>query len=356
MKAYSSLKIFHHKDYLDAIEKNEIKAPIYIRLKPTNFCNHHCSYCTYGSGNTDNRTTNRDIISHTDVIPWNKLQEILFDFIDMGVKAITFSGGGEPLTYPHIVDAVNLVNEGNMSCSLISNGQLLCGEIAEAFYGAKWVRISFDSPIEEEYCRIRRVSPRAFNMVCDNLRSFSRNKSTDCTLGVNFVVSKDNFRHVYRAAELLRELGVNNIKFAAVVSNTPNYHEEICEEVIEQIKSAKKDFESDVFQIINNYEGDCHDKQFLEQPFKRCFTCKLVSVVGADQKVYLCHTRAYDEGAVIGDLKSMSFKQLWFSDATRRKLDLLDPVESCRNFCAYQDRNEMINAYFDIDYNHLDFI
>ena len=29
----------------------------------------------------------------------------------MGVKALTFSGGGEPLTYPHILEAVRLVKE-----------------------------------------------------------------------------------------------------------------------------------------------------------------------------------------------------------------------------------------------------
>lgn len=39
---YSSLKIFHHKDALDSLERKEHRAPIYIRLKPTNFCNHHC--------------------------------------------------------------------------------------------------------------------------------------------------------------------------------------------------------------------------------------------------------------------------------------------------------------------------
>jgi wyosine [tRNA(Phe)-imidazoG37] synthetase (radical SAM superfamily) len=32
--------------------------------------------------------------------------EIIDDCIDMGVKAITFSRGGEPLIYPYIVDVL----------------------------------------------------------------------------------------------------------------------------------------------------------------------------------------------------------------------------------------------------------
>lgn len=45
---YSSLKIFHHKDVLDSLERKEHRALIYIRLKSANVCNRHCVYCTYG--------------------------------------------------------------------------------------------------------------------------------------------------------------------------------------------------------------------------------------------------------------------------------------------------------------------
>ena len=76
---YSSLKIFHYKEALDAIERKEPRAPIYIRLKPTNFCNHYCAYCTYGSGDTYEKAENRDSIEHRNMIPWEKLQrKILF--------------------------------------------------------------------------------------------------------------------------------------------------------------------------------------------------------------------------------------------------------------------------------------
>ena len=353
---YSAIKVFHHKDALDAIERGEVCAPFYIRLKPTNLCNHHCVYCTYGSGNTENKTLNRDGVNHADSIPWTKMQEIIRDMGDMGVKAVTLSGGGEPLTYPHVVDALRMFRDRGVDLSIISNGQLLAGDVAEQLYDAKWVRISFDSPNEEEYLKLRGLHGDEFQRVISNIKNFASKKSADCVLGVNYVISRANFHRVYEAAKLLKELGVNNVKFAAVIENTPGYHKGIKDEVIRQIHQADEDLSDNVFQVINNYESEWTDKQFTRQPFKTCYTCRLVTVIAADQKVYLCHTRAYDSSAIVGDLREKGFKELWFSEETKRRLMELQPERDCKNFCAYESRNCLIESYFNVDYNHINFI
>lgn len=356
MNAYSNLKIFHHAKALDAIDKGEPQAPFYIRLKPTNVCNHHCAYCTYGSGGTTQKTANRTDIDHQDSIPWAKLQEILSDMYSMGVRALTFSGGGEPLCYPQITEAANFATEHGLQLSLISNGQLLAGERAKAFYQARWVRISFDSPVQETYCRLRGLPENAFNIVTHNIETFAANKGKDCVLGVNFVISKANANEVYEAARLLKDLGCDNVKFAAVLDNEPHYHDGIKDKVIEQIHRAQSDFANHGFAIINNYENDWMDKNFTTQPFPVCYTCRLVTVIAADQKVYFCHTRAYDSEAVVGDLHNQRFREMWFSEVTQERLAGLRPQRDCRNFCVYETRNELIQAYYDVDMRHVDFI
>lgn len=353
---YSSLKIFHHKDALDALAEGRQVTPFYIRLKPTNVCNHHCAYCTYGSGDTKQKTKNRNDIDHRDSIPWPKLQEILKDMGNMGVRALTFSGGGEPLCYPQITEAVLLAREQGLQLSLISNGQLLSGERAAAFREAKWVRISFDSPVQETYCRLRGLPESAFSKVTRNINEFAKEKDKDCVLGINFVVSKTNASEVYKAAHLLKELGVDNVKFAAVIENVPYYHDGIKDSVIEQIHRAQADFVDKDFTIINNYENDWMDKNFTTQPFPVCYTCRMVTVIAADQRVYFCHTRAYDSDAVAGDLHDQSFYEMWFSDQTKKRLSQLSPQKDCQNFCVYQERNQLIEAYFDVDLRHVDFI
>lgn len=356
MNAYSNLKIFHHADVLDAIAEGKQQAPFYVRLKPTNVCNHHCAYCTYGSGGTQKKTANRTSIDHRDSIPWPKMQEILQDMGTMGVRTLTFSGGGEPLCYPQIVAAAYLATEQGLQLSLISNGQLLAGEKAEAFRYAKWVRISLDSPVQETYCRLRGLPESAFPAVIGNIEAFAVHKDKDCVLGVNFVVNRANAGEVYEAARLIKELGCDNVKFAAVLDNKPHYHDSIKDSVIEQIHRAQADFVDKDFSIINNYENDWMDKNFTAQPFPVCYTCRLVTVIAADQKVYFCHTRAYDSEAVVGDLKYQSFREMWFSDATKERLRGLRPQRDCRNFCVYEGRNELIQAYYDVDMRHVDFI
>lgn len=353
---YSSLKIFHHTDALEALKNKRRNAPIYIRLKPTNLCNHHCEYCTYGSGDTFQKTQNRDDVNHQDMIPWDKLQEILGDMGSMGVRAITFSGGGEPLTYPHIVEAAQMAQKSGMDLSLITNGQLLSGDKAKAFYSSKWVRISFDSPIEEKYMALRRVSAASFRQVVDNIKKFAVNKDKSCTLGINFVISKANYQQVYEAAKLLKSLGVDNVKFAAMDGNVSHYHDEIKDEVIEQIQRAKEDFADNNFLIFNNYQNDWKQKNPSAQTFPVCYTCKLVTVIAADQKVYFCHTRAYDSGAVVGDLHNKSFKELWYSEETTQRMNKLNPMMDCKNFCVYEERNRLIQAYLDADTEHVNFI
>lgn len=352
---YSNLKIFRHKEYLDAIEHGIWKSPIYVRLKPTNICNHHCAYCTYGSGDTYQKTENRDMVDHRSTIPWDKMREIISDIVEMGVKAVTFSGGGEPLTYPYIKDIAKMLRSGGVDLSLITNGELLDGDRAEVFCDAKWVRVSFDSPNEDEYCKLRRLQPESFQRVISNIKNFAANKSRECVLGVNFVIGKVNSHRVYEAAKLLKSLGVNNVKFAAVVDNLPDYHKDIKDDVIKQIHKAIDDFSDEGFQIINNYENDWIDKNFTRFLSHHCYTCRLVTVIAADQKVYLCHTQAYDSHAVVGDLSDKSFKELWFSKETKKRLMNLRPQLDCRSNCVYESRNELIQGYYDTN-EHINFI
>ena len=123
-----------------------------------------------------------------------------------------------------------------------------------------------------------------------------------------------------------------------------------------QIWRAKQELENENFEIINNYEDDCTDKNFVTQSFPVCYTCRLVTVIAADSKVYLCHTRAYDSQAVVADLQNRSFKDAWYSKETKERLLALKPQQECKNFCAYKDRNELIQMYFDVNYDHINFI
>ena len=131
---YSDLKIFHHLDKIQDILNSKRTAPIYIRIKPTNRCNQNCYYC----GSKDDNVPEDRLFDKTAMIPKEKMYEIIHDLHEMGVKAITFSGGGEPLVYPYIEETLGLVRSKSIDYSIITNGQELEGKKAEMLANEKY--------------------------------------------------------------------------------------------------------------------------------------------------------------------------------------------------------------------------
>ena len=74
---YTRMKVFHYKDKIDSLpaSRPEVLPPLHIRIKPTNACNHKCSYCAYRH---EDLQLGEDM-SVRDMIPRDKMREILED-------------------------------------------------------------------------------------------------------------------------------------------------------------------------------------------------------------------------------------------------------------------------------------
>ncbi len=156
-RLYTNSKIFHFPKHLESVTRGERAAPIHIRLKPTNRCNHRCSYCCYRNRNL----YLSELLHENDQIPQEKMRELIADFAAMGVKAVTFSGGGEPLSYPYIYETMQGLRAAKIKIATLTNGSLLTGRIAELLAkNAVWCRISMDAADAETYAAIRVLEKR----------------------------------------------------------------------------------------------------------------------------------------------------------------------------------------------------
>lgn len=349
---YSDLKIFHHIETIDGILKGERVAPIYLRIKPTNVCNQRCFFCAYANDNLfDDR-----MVETRESIPWEILQQTLRDFAIMGGKAVTYSGGGEPLCYKNIMDALKLTNELGLDCSMITNAQALQGETVEYLKDAKWIRVSFDASDAKIYGDIRNV--KTFEQVKKNIAEFAKVKSQDCVLGINCVISKTNADHIYDICKLVKNLGVDNIKLSPVLVKTEEqaYHDAIKELVNEQIARAKEELECDKFRIVDKYTDDYALSEAYVKPYHRCYIQEYFAVIAADSKVYRCHQRAYTKAGMIGDLTKQTFEEIWKSEETVKKVRAFDPCKECNFRCAFDERNQLLNDFFMMDKNHVNFV
>lgn len=349
------MKVFHFNEKVNSLPKSskKIMAPIHIRIKPTNVCNHNCNYCAYRA---ENLQLGKDMIIR-DFIPKEKMLEIIDDLIKMDVKAVTFSGGGEPFCYPYLLDAAKKLVKSSIKFAALTNGARLKGEVAEVFAKhATWVRVSMDGWSDESYSHYRGVPDGEFTKIMNNMKKF-RTMSKNCYLGVSIIIDKHNSDHIYSLIEKLKKININSVKVSpCIISNEGSennkYHQPIFKKVKEEIKLAKKDFEDEKFEIYDAYHVLVEE---FEKKYTWCPYLQILPVIGADQNIYPCQDKAYnlDEG-LIGSIKNQRFKDFWFEE--KDKFFKINPSKVCNHHCVADSKNKAILEYLNADKKHLGFV
>ncbi|MBF0144177.1 MAG: radical SAM protein [Magnetococcales bacterium] len=346
---YSDLKFLGFADHLAALRAGRVVAPVHVRIKPTNRCNHDCWYCAYKAGGLQLG----EEMAEVDTIPLPKMEEIVDDLVAMGVRAVTFSGGGEPLLYKPLPEIVERLARGGVKVAAISNGSNLKGRVAEAFlrYGT-WVRVSCDGWDDASYGKARGIGDRAFSQLLRNMRDFT-GRGSSCLLGVSFIVTPDNHEHLAEACALFKGVGASHVKVSSVVVDNDGrandrYHEGIRERVRAEIECARG-LDDDRFVVIDHYHGmgERFHKSYTTCPFLQFLT-----VIGADCRVYSCQDKAYTERGLLGSIRERSFRDFWFSEENRARIYGLDPSRVCGHHCATHKKNLSIFNVLNIDPDH----
>lgn len=335
---YSQYKIFWFKEKLESFSNKKTEAPISVRIKPTNKCVHDCSFCVYRSEFSEmHRSCNR-----IDELPKEKLIEVVNDLKQIGTKAITLSGGGEPLCHPDILEILNEINKLELDNSIITNGQLLSKDRAVALKNAKWVRVSMSYYNAASFEKSRRVPGKLSFEIYKNIENFAKIKNKNCDLGVNFVVDKDNYTHLFKVARRLKDLGVENVRFAPLwLPSFKSYHEPIKDEVLIHIRRVREALSDKNFKVYDSYKMDEYEQ---ERTYSKCHIMQITPVVAADGNVYTCHNKAYDQDGLIGSIKNQKFSEMWFSSETRCIFDNFSPIKHCSHHqCTNNKKNILID-------------
>jgi len=352
-KLYSNLKFLRYTDHIQAIKTRQLVAPVHVRIKPINHCNHNCWYCAYRA----DQLQLGEGMDVKDRIPDHKMFEIVEDLVEIGVEAVTFSGGGEPLIYKALPEVAERLAKGGIRVAALTNGANLKGRMADAFaeHGT-WLRVSIDAWDDESYAKSRGIKAGEFSRVIENMRAFSARESK-CVLGVSFIISSDNVEHLYEACALFKEVGVNHVKLSAAVVSSDvrennRYHRSITGRAVELIDRAFT-LSDEQFSVINHY----HElEERFDKTYETCPFLQFLTVIGADLSVYTCQDKAYNETGRLGSIKDRSFKEFWFSEENHHRLYGIDPSRNCRHHCVAHGKNLAIMEYLDIDPEHGRFV
>jgi wyosine [tRNA(Phe)-imidazoG37] synthetase (radical SAM superfamily) len=354
---YATNKLAWHPDALEALRRGEPTAPRIIQLMPTAVCNQACAFCSYGSGPESVRAKianppksawkNQTQYDTRASLSREKMVESIACFQRMGVKCVEVTGGGEPTVYAHFDELVEEIDRAGLEFALVTNGTRITGERAARMGRLPfvWVRVSIDAGTPEEYVRTRNVPASHWDRAWEAVALFAAESRKphahpESTVGVGFVIDRDNWRGVYEACRLAKHHGAHNIRISS--SFTPDgigrFAAECFQSVPEQVARAKAELEDATFRIADLSAERWQNIIVGRQTYPLCAFKEVGCVVGPDANVWACCSLAFDPRGLMFSMQQQTFEDGWYGDGWAwRKAH--DPRTGCPVQCLYWARN-----------------
>ena len=192
-----------------------------LYIQPTTGCNLHCRTCIRNVWDEDEAqmpmNTFHRLVESLDRLPY--------------LTRVVFSGFGEALTHPNILEMIGAVRQRNTAVTLGSNGLLLDAEMARELVrlGVDRLVVSVDGVKPETYASVRGAM---LSQVLSNIRGLNEVKrqlgSLTPSLGIEFVVLKTNVAELAELARFASQLNAARV----LVSNVLSYTEEMRTEIL----------------------------------------------------------------------------------------------------------------------------
>ena len=206
---YNTNKLFHYRDDLKKIANGEIVPPAKLQIDLTNKCNNRCVWCFYDIHNISE-------FSRKDSLSEEAVNATLESFKKIGGRSIEWTGGGEPTVSPIFLSVVKKAESLGLRQSLVTNGKLLGGDIADAVTEFDWVRISLNSATQEMYKK--QHGNDSYYKVIDNICAFALIKNRDCVFGISTIADNVNYVDMYNMTEAAYYWGADNVRIGLAMT------------------------------------------------------------------------------------------------------------------------------------------
>jgi MoaA/NifB/PqqE/SkfB family radical SAM enzyme len=355
MNPFNNNKIFNHMDRVFELKKTEHTAPIHVYFVISDVCNHGCSFCLY---RVEGEISN-DMFDVTRMIPVERAISLLGEFKEAGIKAVEFTGGGEPTIHPQFESIFGHAHLLGLQTGIVTNGQRMSDNTKRLLLDAVWVRVSFDAATARTHSQLRNISDKQFGEVISNVQDLTdlvAQRESKVTVGISYIVTRENWCEIFQAAELARNLGVAYIRFATRNSYPEgfSYYNGLTKQIQEQLARAAE-LKTDAFNVIDTFDERLADLEQGHPDYSFCMQQRLSTYIGADLNVYRCCITAYNkEYGLLGSVKNQSMFSLWNSEEVKKKLNELD-AKTCPR-CQFNIRNRQAISIMDsITFDHKNF-
>ena len=332
-------------------------SPVQVEIDPSNVCNHSCNFCLSAHIHFEEsrglETFNRATMSK------DMLISLCQEMIDMKVRAINWTGGGEPTINPALKDAIEFIGENSdIKMGMFTNGTFLkrfdlCGALADYF---AWVRFSVDAGTPETYNRVRRVQGDAdWDTMMANLNTLvatKKSRNSKLRIGVGFVVTPDTAGEILDFARTFSTIDVDYCQFKPEIIPVERNlgSQQTSDFWLDVVKGPLAEAQEILGSKFHNTEYRLTDlilyKTTHGRSYKKCLGSQIQPCIGADGLVYVCTNHRGHKQYSYGSLHEKSFREIWNDVGTRRKvMHQIDDVEKfsyCTQHCKPHESNKMM--------------
>ncbi len=355
-------KIFANIDRAMEHIETGYTAPVLVEVDPSNACNHACSFCLSSYIHFDKYKGTETFSRAT--MPRDILMSLCSDFVKMGVRAVNWTGGGEPTLNKHLKEAIEYCGQNNIKMGMFTNGVLLDRwDMFETIVeNMTWIRFSIDAGTKETYNSVRRARRKqGWNKMVSNLsRLIEVNKQfgNKIDIGVGYVVSPDTYHEIVDFAEFFKDYDLNYCQYKPEIIIREDGGEQRSMEFWKDEVQPKLDKAREIlgskFQL-NNYklEDLVNDRDKFGRNYKECLGSQLQPCVGADGQVYVCTNHRGWKQYSYGSLHEKNFEDIWKDMSARNhvmnRIEKIECFKNCTKLCKPHESNK---AMWEIKQNY----
>jgi radical SAM protein with 4Fe4S-binding SPASM domain len=348
--AHSPLKVLAHGETLRRFAADEKIRPIHMRIGITGACNMRCNFCNFHS---QNENKFYDQFSYKEAISTSKAIEILEEFALSGGRAVTFCGSGESTIHPGYALICSAAYSAGLRIGLITNGAMLHLEhIAEVLTSTHtWVRVGMNAGSAKTFAAITHHRVETFEKILGAIRGL-RERAADpyFRIGLNFVITIDNYLEIETATRRARESGAHYVRFEPEFYSALGHRSiaAVMPEIGAGLRLATRYLTSDFEVSIPKLDrGPMDQTEVIEGDFSRCHYSRFVTAVGADGHLYPCPQVHLNSRYRIGNVVEEGYLKV-LEGGLRERWESENPLRTdlCKT-CFYRPQNELLQLIHD---------
>jgi MoaA/NifB/PqqE/SkfB family radical SAM enzyme len=277
------------------------------------------------------------------------VMKIVESCADAGIKAIVFSGGGEPLLHPKISDAIRLARKLGLDIGLFTNGLLLNGDVAQTIAECcDWMRINLAAVTPDVYVKYHGVDYINFEKVKKNLSDFNtlvKDSKSKTIVGIGATINYENISEVAKLTIFANQTGCKyfQIKHDFGLLEDFAYLLWWDNTVVPLMKMIERKYTSEQFTIDYSSTTD-----YSREPLStHCYVHHLATAIIASGDVVFCKRLRHKTDWYLGNAKKQPLKKI-FADKINKELCKVIVPQNCGVTCPYLELNDFIYSSMNV--------